>query len=46
MRQFSPENRCNRLRYTMEKYISDIAQQMRATRQAEKAELQTGQEQA
>ena len=31
--------------FTMDKYISDIAQQMRAARQAEKAELQTGQEQ-
>ena len=44
-RQFLPEIRCNKLKYTMDKYITDIAQQMKAARQAEKAELQTGQEQ-
>lgn len=37
-RQFSPELRCNKLKYTMEKYISDIAIQMKAERQAKEQE--------
>lgn len=45
MRQFSSENRCSKLRYTMDKYISKIAQQMKAAHRERKDKLQAGQEQ-
>lgn len=44
-RQFSSENRCHKLRYTMDKYISKIAQQIKAAHRKRKDELQAGQEQ-
>lgn len=37
-RQFAAQNRCNRLKYTMEKYISDIALQLKRDREKEKQE--------